>query len=60
MMIAHLQDGESQNAITRIGIAETLRTLELACPPYQVSNEQLIRMVVEEIEKQSRANARRI
>jgi hypothetical protein len=34
-----------------IGIAETLRTLELACPPYQVSNEQLIRMVVEEIEK---------
>ena len=34
-----------------IGIAETLRTLELACPLYQVSNEQLIRMVVEEIEK---------
>jgi hypothetical protein len=34
-----------------IGIAETLRTLELACPPYQVSNEQLFRMVVEEIEK---------
>jgi hypothetical protein len=30
---------------------ETLRTLELAFTPYQVSNEQLIRMVVEEIEK---------
>jgi hypothetical protein len=29
-----------------IGIAETLRTLKLARSPYQVSNEQLIRMVV--------------
>jgi hypothetical protein len=34
-----------------IGIAETVRTLELTCSPYQVSSQQLIRMVVEEIEK---------
>jgi hypothetical protein len=34
-----------------IGIAATLRTFGLACPANLVSNEQLIRMVVEEIEK---------
>jgi Rap1a immunity proteins len=34
-----------------IGISETLQTLKLACPPYHVSNEELVRMVVEEIEK---------
>jgi hypothetical protein len=34
-----------------VGIAETLRTFELSCPPDGVTNEQLVRMVVAEIEK---------
>ena len=34
-----------------VGIAETLRMVELACPPEHVSDEPLIRMVIAEIEK---------
>jgi hypothetical protein len=34
-----------------IGISETLRTFKFACPPQGVTNEQLVRMVVSEIEK---------
>lgn len=34
-----------------IGIAQTLRMFRLACPPDSISNEQLVRMVIEEIEK---------
>jgi Rap1a immunity proteins len=34
-----------------VGIAETLRMVELACPPEHVSDEPLVRMVIAEIEK---------
>jgi hypothetical protein len=34
-----------------VGISETLRILELSCPPDGVTNDQLVRMVVSEIEK---------
>jgi hypothetical protein len=34
-----------------IGIAETLRMLEMSCPPEVVTNEQIVRMAVNEIEK---------
>ena len=34
-----------------VGISETLRMFELACPPELVSYEPLVRMVVAEIEK---------
>lgn len=34
-----------------VGIFETLRTFELACPPGGVTNDQLVRMVVNQIEK---------
>ena len=34
-----------------IGISETLRVFHLSCPPAGVTNEQLVRMVVDQIEK---------
>jgi hypothetical protein len=34
-----------------VGVAETLRTVELACPPEHVSYEPLVRTVIAEIEK---------
>jgi hypothetical protein len=34
-----------------VGIEEALRTFELACPPDGITNEQLVRMVVNEIER---------
>jgi hypothetical protein len=34
-----------------VGVAETLRMVELACPPEHVSDEPLVRMVIAEIEK---------
>ena len=34
-----------------VGISETLRMVELACPPEHVSDEPLVRMVIAEIEK---------
>ena len=34
-----------------VGIAETLRSLRLSCPPDRVTNEVLVRMVVSEFEK---------
>src|SRR5436309_608706 len=36
---------------TVVGILEALRMFELACPPTGVTNDQLVRMVVSEIEK---------
>jgi hypothetical protein len=36
---------------TVVGIAETLRTFELACPPKGVTNDQLVRMVISEVER---------
>jgi hypothetical protein len=33
-----------------VGVAKTLRIVELACPPEHVSDEPLVRMVVAEIE----------
>jgi Rap1a immunity proteins len=36
---------------TVVGISETLRMVELICPPDGVGNDQLVRMVVTEIEK---------
>jgi hypothetical protein len=35
-----------------VGIAETLRTFAMSCPPDGVTNEQLVRMVVSELERQ--------
>ena len=34
-----------------IGIAETLRMFEISCPPEGVTNQQMVRMAVNEIEK---------
>ena len=34
-----------------VGVAETLRVLEVVCPPEHVSDEPLVRMVIAEIEK---------
>jgi hypothetical protein len=34
-----------------VGIVEMLRTFELACPPDGVTNDQMVRMVVSQIEK---------
>ena len=34
-----------------VGVAETLRVVELVCPPEHVSDEPLVRMVIAEIEK---------
>jgi hypothetical protein len=34
-----------------IGILETLRVVQLSCPPDGLTNEQLVRMVVDQIEK---------
>jgi hypothetical protein len=34
-----------------VGVAETLRMVELACPPEHVSDEPLVRMVIAGIEK---------
>jgi hypothetical protein len=34
-----------------IGILETLRVVQMSCPPDGISNEQLVRMVVSQIEK---------
>ena len=36
---------------TVIGIVETLRMFQLTCPPDGVTNDQLVRMVVNQIEK---------
>jgi hypothetical protein len=34
-----------------VGISETLRAFQLSCPPDGVTNDQLVRMVVSQIEK---------
>ena len=34
-----------------VGVAETLRVVEVVCPPEHVSDEPLVRMVIAEIEK---------
>jgi Rap1a immunity proteins len=34
-----------------VGVSEALRAFELSCPPDGISNEQLVRMVVSEVEK---------
>ena len=34
-----------------VGVAETLRVVEVVCPPEHVSDEPLVRMIIAEIEK---------
>ena len=33
-----------------VGVFETLRSFDLACPPHGITNDQLVRMVLREVE----------